>query len=230
MDKETALRMARKLAAINGSNATEAEAVLAAEHLARISAQHGFTKLDFTPEQVKKNVGSEQASHKFKKVPDWIQYLTSRVVKAMACECVFLGDTGLIDVMGDETEVTLCKYFLEVLIKEAPKINWRWRVASGLVGTGQNPARKQSWYRGFTDAVVARLEAIYGHFVDGLSDDQKAKRRGLIVVGTAAIAEFKHAKYPRLGTMKMRQQRLDHDAYAKGHREGTNVRLQEAVK
>jgi hypothetical protein len=225
MDKETALRMARKLAQINGQNATEAEALLAAEHLARIAREHGLSRMDWTPEQIKSGVkqdtGNAMNTDRRAKPPSYVYQLTSRVCNVFTVRVIWIGDTHFCDFLGDETNVTLVKFFLEELLAVVPKLRWKAKCEAKVEGPA--PAWKQSWERGFIDAIADRLTKI----MENMSEAQATACRALVLVTRELIEAEIKAKYGNLGYIKDRKQHhLDRSAYERGQQDGKKQRLQ----
>lgn len=227
MDKERALKLAQKLAAINGKNATEAEAILAAEHLARIAQEHGFTRLDWSKEEVRSHVKSDKAQmncDRRAKLPTYGRLLILTVANALGVKAILLGDTGMVDFIGDETNIVLVKFFLEELMAVIPKL--RWKAKCDMRVAGQNRAWKESWERGFIHTIGERLAKINSN----MSDQQAIATRALVLVTNAMIDHETANKYPNLKTSSICfKHHTDHAAYHRGVMDGSKARLQANV-
>lgn len=226
MDKERALKLAKKLAAINGSNATENEAMMAAEHLARIAAEHGLTRLDWSKEEVRSNVKSE-ALHPNKrgnkKLSDFIVNLCNRVAVVFGVRCILIGGDWC-DFIGDETNVTLVKFFLEELLGATPRLRTK---AKAEAGCKIDLSWKHSWEQGFINAICERLTKIY----DGMRDGREDACRALVLVTKELVDTATNEKYPHLTNTKMRRlAALNHDAYLRGMRDGQRTQLQSGIQ
>lgn len=227
MDKERALKLAKKLAAINNSNATENEAMLAAEHLARIAAEHNITRLDWSKDEVRSNVKSETSKpycDRRADIPRYGKMLIAMLGQKFGVRPILIGD-GMVDFIGDETSVTLVKFFLEELMVAIPKLRWKAKCESGPKGAA--PAWKQSWEMGFIEAVGIRMERIK----TAMTDVQETNSRALVLVTKEAVDNAVAIKYPNLTQGRhYTMHRRDPGAYARGIRDGNGARLQEGIR
>ena len=227
MNRERAIELARKLAFINETNATENEVLLAAEHLARIARDHNLSKLDLTPEQIRQQgVKSEQVKadcDRRAKRPLYVTLLISRLAGAFGVRVVFLGNTPDVKFFGDETNITLLKFFLEQLLKAIPKLRWKAKCESGVAGA--SPIWKESWERGFIDAIGDRMDKI----MQAMTKEQATRCRALAVVTKVLINEAVNIAYPQLGPLKLQLKVLDARAYKRGSSDGKTARLQESL-
>ncbi len=226
MDKDKAIQLAQKLARMTTEGGcTEAEAMLAAERLAKIAKEHNISRMDYTEEQVKAKVKSETASmdlDRRSKPPLYVSILVGRLCQSFGCRAIFIGDE-YVDIFGDETNVVLMKFFMNELMPVIPKLRWKAKCDMKIVGN--NPAWKQSWERGFIESVGLRLDKIMGQ----LSDEQASRSRALVLVTKELVNQEVEKKYPKLCQLKRKQHGLDRDAFEKGMRDGKAARLQEQI-
>jgi hypothetical protein len=224
VDREKALQLAQKLARMTTEGGcTEAEAMLAAERLAKIAKEHNISRMDYTEEQVRAKVKSEQTSmdlDRRAKPPLYVGILVSRLCESFGCRAVFIGG----EYVGDETNIVLLKFFMNELLPIIPKLRWKAKCEMGVAGN--NPVWKQSWERGFIEAVGQRLDKIMGQ----LSDEQASRSRALVLVTKELVNAEVEKKYPRLTRSKQKVHGLDRTAFEKGMRDGKTAKLQEQIQ
>ncbi len=227
MDKEKAIQLAQKLARMTtGAGCTEGEAMAAAERLAKIAKEHNISRMDYTQEQVRAKVKSEQTSmdlDRRAKPPLYVGILVARLCESFGCRAVFIGGE-YVDFFGDETNIVLLKFFMNELLPIIPKLRWKAKCEMGIAGN--NPAWKQSWERGFIESVGQRLDKIMGQ----LSDEQASRSRALVLVTKELVNAEVEKKYPRLTRSKHKMHGLDRNAFEKGMRDGKTAKLQEQIQ
>lgn len=224
MDKDKAIELAQKLARITtGNGCTEAEAMNAAERLAKIAREHNISRMDYSEEKIRTKVKSEQTSmdlDRRSKPPLYASLLIGRLCQSFGCRAVFIGGE-YVDIFGDETNVVLMKFFLAELMPVIPKLRWKAKCEMNV--KGNNPVWKQSWERGFIEGVGLRLDKIMGM----LSDEESKRSRALVLVTSALINDEVAKKYPQLEKMKRKVHELDRNAFAKGQHDAATAKLQE---
>ena len=215
--KEEILERARRLLEIRpdrGAAPSEVEKAEAA--LAELLREHDLNLYDVEAKTYSEGIVENGYPALGEKVPAWQGQLAAYLTEAFDCTCIYVTTNGVqhIRLIGHDTDVTICRYYLAVLSSE---LYFMALEAATEEGVTQKP-RRERFIRDYVSSAASKI-------AERLKPKEETPPAGdtstaLVQVKSAALDKYVAEHYPNLRTTRG-PQNYDWDAMALGNEAGT---------
>ncbi len=219
IDRDTILRRAIKLAAINGTNSTTEEAMLAAERLAAMLRDNNMSMKDVDSAKIKKGIRRENVLDDSENRRKWVGWLSSSIAGACDCKVIVFnqGTHHLYSFIGYEEDAIVAAWFFSRIRDILPGIcalhmkQWKKSVLSMYAQAGYHSselklmqtAQKNGFMAGFSSRISTKIRNVIKPEVQ---TEENKNQFAIIDLKAAVVKEKFQEMFPDCKNIKENQQ------------------------
>ena len=241
-DRDTILRRAMKLAAINGTNSTTEEAMLAAERLAAMLRDNNMSMKDIDSAKIKKGIRREDVIDDSENRRKWVGWLSAHI--AAACDCkVIVFDIGFqhkYSFIGYEEDAIVAAWFFSRMRDILPGIcakymkNWKNSIRAGGYSEYDVKNRQTAEKNGFMSGFASRIGTKIRNIIKPEVNTEENKNEfALIDLKSSAVNESFKEMFPNCKTLNDNQRFSENGAragIAAAEKTSINIPLAETMR
>lgn len=204
-DRDTILRRAMKLAAINGANSTTEEAMLAAERLAAMLRDNNMSMKDVDSAKIKKGIRREDVKEDSENKRKWVGWLASSIAAACDCQVILLSNynSQIYSFIGYEEDAIVAAWFFSRMRDTLPGIcakymkSWKDSLRTGGYYEYDVKIRQTAEKNGFMSGFSSRIGTKIRNVIKPeVQTDANKSEFALIDLKAAAVSESFDEMFP----------------------------------